>query len=813
VAKIQNWTILFALEIAAVSSFIWRELALGPWGVSQRPLSFSLLSLAGLLVVLGIILSAILRVYVAYLVSRTKGEALELEKAVLSTFSPSLLLPLIFLQEFIYLNDIDLDLLVACCLACVYLQVVLLARLKRAHPEAILVGKIWTGLTLKGLDTRRLSRRLFFITLAVYVLYLSGRVVPAQPFTGDEPHYLLVTKSLVSDGDINLYNNYQNKDYLRFYPGGLDSHAYPGKKGERYLYSKHFPALPALLVPSYFLGAKLGRLVFGSRGMASREREILVFFSRLPLCFLTAFLSAGFFLFVCGIAKNRSVATLSWFVFSFTSPVLFFSHLLYPEIPVALILLLIAYQIVHKKNLSARSLFGAGAGLALLPWFGLKYIPLAGVVFLGILFLFLKSAEKDQKKRFAFLAPIAVSAGLFVISLWSMYGTISPQTVYKGTAAAERFPLSSFLVADFLTFFRRLLGLFFDQRAGLFVYAPVYVLCLAGVFLLAKRIKEEALLLGGFALVFWLFCSLTEYWGGYCPPGRPLLPVSWILALFAAGAFAVGQSKVFLAVRNTLILLSFLLVFVFVRNPRLLYHESLSSLAYNSHREVFSNLLTLYSNIFIAWRKLVPSLSNSFREDINWTPLVVWLPLVVGISTLLLKRYKPEPRESRLLSPRVHVALAIAISVFLIANAFFNIRLENRCVFEGQDYEVFFQDENTYGQEMEGFWVKGKRNTALILKTAKPASAIHLDLSCPAEGKTTIRLSGRTKRAERNSRAGFEQKISFLSPRGFRWRGGFLYRLRIEESSGFYPFRRDANSQDNRFLGVYVKIDASFLPR
>jgi len=802
-------TLLLFLEILAVSSFAWHKLVFEPW---TAPQGLSFLILAGILAVLGIGLSRIFKIYVGFLASRTEENEQDLRRFVLLTLSPFLLLYLVFLQDFIFINDIDQVIFGAAGLAFIYLHIVFLAQLKNAHPQAILVGKIWGQVTLKGLDPKRFTRRLFFITLAVYVLYLSGLVVPAQPFTGDEPHYLLVTKSLVSDGDINLYNNYQNKDYLKFYPGELDYHAYEGKNGERFLYSKHFPGLPVLLVPSYFLGEKISRLVFRITGDAGRGRQILVFFSRLPICFLAAFLSSAFFLFVWGMTKKRKVAALSWFVFSFTTPFLFYSHLIYPEIPVALILLLICYQILLKKNLSNSSLLGAGLGIGLLPWFGLKYIILAAALFLGIVFLSLKPAGINLKRMYAFFGPPILSAAVFVFSLFFMYGTISPQAVYRGTAAAGGLPLSSFIVSDFLSILRRLLGIFFDQRVGIFVYAPVYVLCLAGLFLFAKRIKKEALFLFGLFLVFWVFCSFTYYWGGYCPPGRPLLPVLWILALFMAGAFAYSRGRTSLVIRGILVAVSSLIAFVFLRNPRLLYHESLSSLGLYSPRELFSNFLTRYNNLFVDWRKLVPSLSNTLPESLNWAPLIVWIPMVLGITALLLRSKGSRTRQSRPISLSAHLGCVAAFTLFLTANALFNFRLVNGFTFEGKDYEVFSQDENSFGKEMDGFWVKGRRKASLIIKTMRPVSEIRLTLSSPTEGETAVRLSRFSDRAQRNSRGGFEKTLTFLSPPGLSWRASHLYRLQINESNGFYPREFDKNSDDQRFLGVFIKIGATFLP-
>jgi hypothetical protein len=153
-----------------------------------------------------------------------------------------------------------------------------------------------------------------------------------------------------------------------------------------------------------------------------------------------------------------------------------------------------------------------------------------------------------------------------------------------------------------------------------------------------------------------------------------------------------------------------------------------------------------------------------------------------------------------------------AFTLFLTANALFNFRLVNGFTFEGKDYEVFSQDENSFGKEMDGFWVKGRRKASLIIKTMRPVSEIRLTLSSPTEGETAVRLSRFSDRAQRNSRGGFEKTLTFLSPPGLSWRASHLYRLQINESNGFYPREFDKNSDDQRFLGVFIKIGATFLP-
>ena len=357
----------------------------------------------------------------------------------------------------------------------------------------------------------------------------------------------------------------------------MDSHAYPGKKGGRHLYSKHQPALPVLLVPFYFLGEKLGKFVFDLSGNAAQERKIIIFFSRLPVCFLTAFLSIAFFLYVFELTQKKNIAILSWLVFSFTPPLLFYSHVLYPEILVALILLLVSLQIIQKKNFSLLSLAGRESASAFCPGAGSNMsCPRNNFAHHRLSFSEIARERRQKSTRLCRADPS--SAGLYLSLLFNLYGNLSPQTIYKGTAPAGSYPLSRFIVSGFFDFLIRLLGYLFDQRAGVFVIAPVYILLLPGLFLLARRSKKETFLLAGLFSVFWAFCSLTYfYWGGYSPPARPLLPVLWILALFMAGAFAFSRDHPSLVVRNVLVAIGFFMAAVFIRNPGLLFHESLTN--------------------------------------------------------------------------------------------------------------------------------------------------------------------------------------------------------------------------------------------
>lgn len=728
---------------------------------------------------------------------KTQKDRRELRCSIILILAPLLFIALTLVQRFTYLKGIDGVLRLVSGIGVLMLLTVFLTRLRGDAIRA----------SLEAMPIRRLSIQLFALAFLVYLLYASGLIFPALPFTGDEPHYLLITRSLTADRDLNLAGDYRDKKYQSFYDGILEPHAFPGKKGDAFLYSKHFPALPVLVVPFYMAGERVGALVSSLTHQAVGERSVLVFFSRLPICLLTALVGLVFFLLAWELTRKRGAALMAWLLFSFCSPVLFYSHLIYPEIPVALILVWIAYLLIRNKQTTARTLFWAGAGIGLIPWFGIKYVPLAGAAFLIVLLVITKSEDRIRAKKAAFFgAPAVVSAGLLILFLLSQYGRISPQVVYKGTVEGAALPLSRFLVGDLADFFGRLLGYWLDQRIGILVYAPFYVLSLAGFFLLRKRRPGQAWLLAGLFTVFWVFCSLTRYWGGFCPPGRPLVPVIWIPALFLGWAFADGRNKAALVIRKTLVVLSFIVVFVALRNPRLLYQESLSALPGPSQYEISSRLLESLNGLLFDWTKLVPTLSTASREQKTWGVAVLWVIAILMITMILVWPGKAGRGQPARLGLKGYLGLVIFLGLAFVALSFFDARIKDGFKANGGAGEVYPQDRNCLGPELDGFWVRGESRALLIIRTDRPVSEVAVSLRSPVEGEATVRLGRKKQRVRRPFRDTEEHALLFSSPRPFRWKGSYLYSLQVEEKGGFYPYIIDINSKDRRFLGVFIKI-------
>ncbi|MGB8952008.1 MAG: hypothetical protein WCC06_05000 [Candidatus Aminicenantales bacterium] len=371
----------------------------------------------------------------------------------------------------------------------------------------------------------------------------------------------------------------------------------------------------------------------------------MLFIARLPLLLFTALAGVMIFLLVLDLVNDRRAAVLSWLAFAFTSPMIFYSQVFYPEVPVALIVLFVFRQGVQKRNFRGLSILLSGTGITLLPWFGIKYIVLSAGLVLILAAARFKSLMLNLKRIWLFLTPLFISGVLYILFLWNLYGKISPITIYRGTLDDKEYKLSFFLISGPLKAFLRCLAVF---------------------------------------AVFLAFFSVNRFWGGHAPPGRHLISVFWILAVFLAPVFQVKNKAVAL-LRRIFLALSFLIVFACLQNPWLLFHENISNRA--SEIGLSSNLLTSLSNTFIDFRKVVPSLAH--QPSVPWLTLTAWTAGIALVTAFVLKRKIPEVRKKRRFPLVPHLILVFSLSVLFLSYVFFNIHLERGAVFPSPNFQVF----------------------------------------------------------------------------------------------------------------------------
>lgn len=502
---------IFLFEMMGLASFL-AHLFVFSFKNETIVLFFSLFVI--IFIVLSLGLSKIIDIYAGFLAASTSENKSLLVRELILTLLPFNFCYLIFLQHLFSLRDLTAALALLTCAGFLYHQFLFTLKLAKKHEGIPFFRKILAIFKLDFLSRGKTVILTLIIPVLLFVFLGSGLILPKHPLTGDEPHYLLITKSILSDGDINLYNNYSNEDYLEFYPGPLKSHARAGKKGDLYQYSSHSPGLPLLLVPFYFVGEKIGSLLNPDGSNSAIAIQSIVFFTRLPMNILAAILGWLLFLLAFQLTGERKLALLAWFIFCFTAPMVFYSQLIYPEIPAALLCILIFKQVVLKRSFSISSSFLMGLGLSLLPWLNPKYSVLALGLFALFFVFFFRTDKKGFKPIFSFLLPVVVSAGLYLLYLWILYGSVSPSSFYEFTDPDKKIFFSMFFHLNPLEFFRCALGYLFDQRFGLFPLSLVYILFIPGIFIFYKKDKKTAtpllLLLG----LYWAFCSLSYYWGG-----------------------------------------------------------------------------------------------------------------------------------------------------------------------------------------------------------------------------------------------------------------------------------------------------------
>jgi FkbM family methyltransferase len=356
---------------------------------------------------------------------------------------------------------------------------------------------------------------IFMVSALVYVVITPWAQFGAWP-TADEPHYLLLSHSLVFDHDFNLANNYLAEDYKKYYPFPMpsnDHHALRNIRGEEV--PIHDVGLPILLVPGYALAGRRGAML-----------EMNVF---------SAFLALGIFELALVFEVSTRAALIGWALFAFTSPLIVYSSQIYPEVVGAAGALwsVIAYNKV-LTTLRRQYFLWIGFLLSILPWFSVRYWIITGCI-LGVIALH-QIVLGGRRNHFPWLptvllgAPLLASLVLFGLFDWNHYQTPIPNAGY--VLLMRSWPPSSMFSSKFIP---GLLGLFLDRAFGMLPTAPVYLLALSGAWIACERKPWQAFLIFLPAIAYALFGAVNRFWyGGWAPPSRYLFLSAALLAPLAS---------------------------------------------------------------------------------------------------------------------------------------------------------------------------------------------------------------------------------------------------------------------------------------
>lgn len=353
-----------------------------------------------------------------------------------------------------------------------------------------------------------------FVVLAALLTVVSQRAVP----TGDEPHYLIMTQSLLQDGDFDVRNNYENQDYRAYYPEIIpDPHIIVA--GERW-YPVHAIGLPILTAPAYALGGRIA--VVG----------LLTLFTVAGLRTLWSVLRlAGF---------EPRVVGITTLVAGLTLPVAVMAGQVFPEVP-AFLLVAISLRAIVTPVPSYRDWVGFLLSLGILPWLHPKYALLGGALLLSMAAVHRRRVALARYLGALSVLVASVAGHAFLSYAW--YGAPLPGASILATSGVSPSGWLPAIIGHFLIHpWVGLLGVLFDQQSGLFFAAPVYLLAIAGFVLLWRRMPSLALASGLIiASVYLLAGSFGIWYGGYCSPARLLTPTIPVLALGLASLLSSGD--------------------------------------------------------------------------------------------------------------------------------------------------------------------------------------------------------------------------------------------------------------------------------
>ncbi|MFO7695114.1 MAG: hypothetical protein R6V57_18675 [Vicinamibacterales bacterium] len=348
---------------------------------------------------------------------------------------------------------------------------------------------------------------------------------------GDEPHYLVITQSLLADHDLRIENNHAQQDYSAYYNGELAPHAIaPGRDGGTY--SVHPIGLPLLAAPAFALGG---------------YRAVVVL-----MILLAAAAAALAWRWVRRVTGSVAAATFSWSVTALSVPFLANSGTVYPEIPAAFAVMAAATVGIRDVGLGEGAAGAAparawralllGLATAVLPWLHAKYALMAAVLLgIGVWRIWRdRPASPWTRERLVAMAavPFACSVIAWLGFHYLIWGSPWPSAPYGG-AAGTQMSVQSLV--------RGVPGLFIDQEYGIFAYAPALAMGFVGLWSMWRaggRARGLAVEIGAaLAALVGTVGAFQMWWGGTALPGRMLVSGLLLMTLPAAWEFREAADR------------------------------------------------------------------------------------------------------------------------------------------------------------------------------------------------------------------------------------------------------------------------------
>ena len=310
--------------------------------------------------------------------------------------------------------------------------------------------------------------------------------------TGDEPHYLIISASVVRDRDFDVRNNYEEDFRTSEIAGPVFVHA---QRTSTAWWPMHTPGIGVLVAFPWALGGVLGA-------------RLALYLIAVPL------LAAGSWRWLRESLPPRAAAlAVAGLVASV--PVVFAGSQIYPDLPCGVVVLALLTWVwgSSRRTLPAWGVYWLVAGV--LPWLHTKYF--AAALILAAVGGW--QSWRDRRRLAALLPALLFLAGIGSPMWWHL-------RTFGGVLGWRRL---GHLELDPLRALEILLGLHLDQAQGLFLQQPLLLPGLIGLgHMLYRRHSLTApwLLLYG-SLIVPNAMEVNSYGGGG-PSGRFAWAAMWL---------------------------------------------------------------------------------------------------------------------------------------------------------------------------------------------------------------------------------------------------------------------------------------------
>ncbi|HPG29547.1 MAG TPA: hypothetical protein PKY81_03200 [bacterium] len=347
---------------------------------------------------------------------------------------------------------------------------------------------------------------------------------------GDEWLYLLLTKSIAADFDLNVKNNFDSQFHID--DGNLIFKS--NGSGSQKIFIRYLPSYSLLISPGAVIAGwlkKFSAFDFLKKTVSGITDVYAGISSRiLNIFWSVVFLFFGFMILSELFGTNEAVI-LTLFI-SISHPYGFYLNQLYPETISAGVKFLILYYLCFSNKIRSP--------------FNLTFIVILSFVLFSlhgrnIVFFFFSNllilCLNLKYKRLITLHFLILTFLIFCYFFYNykIYDEIFPYKTFTGKVEVRNQEniniqnpenINSSPVISFKMFAKNFTGMFFDQKYGLFFYNPVMIFILTGAFILyRKNILLFIIIFSSFLvnLVFLASQNLSSWTGGSSIPNRYLV--------------------------------------------------------------------------------------------------------------------------------------------------------------------------------------------------------------------------------------------------------------------------------------------------